>query len=343
MIEASFPVRISVRPQTIFSFALIAATVLPLISIAFAANHPFASPFVLLLVALGSTHVGATAYLLADADIRRFSVANPVRMIVIPGVMLVTGLVVFSRPGLVFTATLMAFFLFQTWHFGAQNIGVASFLSLSDRGQPLAPIEKLAIKAGSWVGMLGVLKAMSPTFMIGAEYAPLPVEVNELLSFFYNIGAVLAIPMTGVAVWLAAVAFHDGRAAFGTSIFLSVTFLFPMYLSHDYMIGFMSFVVAHGLQYLIFLGAHSASRDTDQPKRSVLIGPALLILVMLTAHLLWKVQAFGSTDFTVGIALVFSLSLIHFWVDRFIWRMRDKERADWIRSRFAPVIRSLVR
>jgi hypothetical protein len=190
VIEASLPVRTSVQPQTIFSFALIAATARPLISIAFAASHPFASPLVLLLVTLGSTHVGATAYLLADADVRRFCVANPVRMIAIPGVMLAAGLVVFSHPGPIFTATLMAYFLFQTWHFGAQNIGVASFISLSERGRSLTSFEKLAIKAGIWVGMLGVLKAMSPLFMIGAEYAPLPVEVNECLSLFYGVGAV---------------------------------------------------------------------------------------------------------------------------------------------------------
>jgi hypothetical protein len=104
-----------------------------------------------------------------------------------------------------------------------------------------------------------------------------------------------------------------------------VTFLFPMYLSHDYMIGFMSFVVAHGLQYLIFLGAHSAGRDTDQPKRSLFMGSALLVLVVLIANLLWKVQAFGSTDFTIGLALILLLTLIHFWVDRFLWRMRDKD------------------
>lgn len=343
MIEASLPARTSVRPQKTFSLALIAVTALPLISIAFAVSHPFASPLVLLLAALASTHVGATAYLLADADVRRFCVADPVRMIVIPGVMLAAGLIVLSHPGPIFTAALIAFFLFQTWHFGAQNIGVASFISLSERGRSLTSLEKLAIKAGIWIGMLGVLKAMSPTFMIGAEYVPLSVEVNECLSLFYDVGAVLAIPTAGVAVWLAIVALRDGRAVFGASIFLSVTFLFPMYLSHDYMIGFMSFVVAHGLQYLIFLGAHSAGQNTDRPKSSLFIRPALLVLVVLIANLLWKVQTFGSSDFMFGFALIQSLTLIHFWLDRFLWRMRDKGRAYWIKARFAAVIQPLAR
>jgi hypothetical protein len=155
--------RIAARPSAleapaIFSWALIGATVLPFVTMAFAEFHPIALPVVALLMALGGTHVVATSYLLSDPAIRRFCAANPVKMIVAPCMMLAGGIVLFSRPGPFFIVSLLSLFLYQAWHFGAQNIGVAAFISLSDRGRPLSPSEKRAIKLGIVIGMLGVLK-----------------------------------------------------------------------------------------------------------------------------------------------------------------------------------------
>src|SRR5271163_117182 len=146
VIEASLPVRTKVQPQTIFSWALIGATTLPFI--AFATHLTVVAPAVMVFLMLGGTHVGATTYLFSDPAIRQFCVANPVKMIAIPCALLVAVLAIFSQPGPLFTCAALAFFLLQTWHFGAQNIGVASFISLSDRGRPLSPAEKVAIRAG---------------------------------------------------------------------------------------------------------------------------------------------------------------------------------------------------
>jgi hypothetical protein len=148
-IEASVAARPSIfEAPALFSWALIGATVLPFLTMAFAEIHPVGLPIVTFLMAVGGAHVLATSYLLSDPAIRRFCMANPIKMIVVPCLLLVTGVFMFSRLGPFFIVSLLAVFLWQAWHFGAQNIGVAAFVSLSDRGRPLAPLEKLVIKLG---------------------------------------------------------------------------------------------------------------------------------------------------------------------------------------------------
>jgi hypothetical protein len=184
-----------IQPQMLFSWALVGATTLPFIS--FATNLASAVPALMFLFMLGGTHIVATAYLFNDPAIRRFCPVHPIKMIIVPSVILIAALAVFSRPNPLFTVATLVLFLFQAWHFGAQNIGVASFISLSERGRPLAPFEKTLIKVGIWVGILGVLKAMSPDFGIGASYVQLPAEAAAAIGSFYEIGKVLA--------------FNDGR------------------------------------------------------------------------------------------------------------------------------------
>jgi hypothetical protein len=127
-----------------------------------------------------------------------------------------------------------------------------------------------------------------------------------------------------------------------TSLFLSVTFLFPMYLTNDYMLGFTSFTVAHGLQYLIFLFVHSGHVRREFTKFTGALGfilpPVLLLTVMSVGNLLWN----GPTSKLVP-AIVPSLTLAHFWVDQFLWRTRDRQQGAWIKSRFAAVLGPVAR
>ena len=165
--------RRSSNAGVLFSAALILATVSPFFGIALTPAYPSIVPAVAFILLLGSTHVMATFYLLMDAGVRRFLCDHPVQMIAIPCALFAGGLVLFSRAGSpVFVAAVLLFYLWQTWHFGAQNIGVASFISLNDRGRPLDRKEKITIRIGVVIGMLGVLKAMAPTYMIGAQYMP---------------------------------------------------------------------------------------------------------------------------------------------------------------------------
>lgn len=346
-IESDAAIYSASRPANagaVFSAGLIIATVLPFFGIALTPAHPSIVPAVAFVLLLGSTHVFATFYLLTDGAVRQFFRAHPIQMIVIPCALFAVGMALFRAGSPVFVPAVLLFFLWQTWHFGAQNIGVAAFISLSDRGRPLARHEKIAIRAGVVVGMLGVLKAMAPTYMIGEQYVPLGPTVMSVLEFFYEVGLVSAVPLAGFALWLAAGAWVKQQYMFGIAIFLSVTFLFTMYLSRDYTLGFISFAAAHGLQYLVFLFAHSIGQSKEAVAKRLPIGliaaPVVLLLFMGAGRIIWS-HAFtdepgGSLPMVV--AFVLSLTLVHFWVDQFLWRMKNKDRAEWMRARFGYVL-----
>jgi len=267
-------------------------------------------------------------------------------MIVAPGCTLAGGMLIFSdSDSAVFVPAVLAFFLYQTWHFGAQNIGVAAFISLADRGKPLTRMEKVTIKMGIVVGMFGVLRVMAPTYMIGEQYMPIGSTAVRLMEFSYDVGALAAIPLTAGAFWLAVRAWCRKQYLFGIAIFLSVTYLFTMYLTRDYLLGFISFTTAHGLQYLIFLFTHSVNRRKQDLVASyspiaIIAAPAALLVAMVIGSLIFNnAPAIATTKLpSIGVAIVLSITLVHFWLDLFLWRMRNKERANWIRARFGFVL-----
>ncbi len=339
-ITLSQPAKGGARWKTFFSVALILATVLPIVAVLAAPMHQGIVTSVNFLVALGATHVFATTYLFTDPAVRSYIKAHPVRMGVVPLILLFGGIALLSIPSSpLFYAAVLGFFVYQTWHFGAQNIGVATFVSFTDRGRPLLPAEKTAIKCGIVCGMLGILKGMAPGYFVGPENMQMSEETLWLIDGAFRLGAISAALTAAAAVYFMLRAWREKYWLTGVSLFLSICFLLPMYIGRDYMVGIGSTAIAHGLQYLIFLSVHSGANKPAglNWRYGVFIAPAMLLLIVLFGHMLWSRAPTYKPDSlpTVGIAVLFSLTLVHFWLDQYLWRMKDKDRASWIKERFA--------
>ncbi|MBI3563092.1 MAG: hypothetical protein HY080_15390 [Gammaproteobacteria bacterium] len=333
---------------TIFSLTLIIVTILPAISIMVVPMYPSMGPRVVdFLVVLSSTHVFATLYLFTDPAIRLFVLRHPIKMILIPLVLILASILAFSSPEYpAFVAILLLFFLYQTWHFGAQNIGVATYVSLAERGRGLAPTEKITIRLGILCGMLGVLRALYPDFMIGKQYMPLDPVTLRVFDFLREIGSIAALVLSVLAAVFLLKAWRQQNFLYGIAIFFSITFLFPMYLSENYMIGFGSFAVAHGLQYLVFLSTHSLGTrisygNTPNIRFSFLFPPVILVATIFLGYLIWsKGPEIKSEHFTLfGMSIILGLTLAHFWIDQFLWKMKDRERAQWVKDRYRFLFR----
>jgi len=291
-----------------------------------------------LLGAVASTHVIATGYLLTDADVRSFMTAHPAKMIAVPAALAAVFGVALSMPGtMFFVLIVLAVFLYQTWHFGAQNIGVSSFVSFCERGRPLDILEKRAIRAGIVCGMFGILYAMPPTFGYTAEQMPVPQWLREILMWAHVLGKIAAALIAGLALLLAGRSLRKGGPMTALVLFTSICFFFPMYLSNDFLFAIGMFSTAHGLQYIVFLGAHSASGSSFNKgmKLGFLVAPMVLAGIMLLAHLFRPSLIAVSHENLplLGSILMGSLTLTHFWVDQHLWRM--KERGAWLKKRYA--------
>jgi hypothetical protein len=63
---------------------------------------------------------------------------------------------------------------------------------------------------------------------------------------------------------------------------------------------------------------------------------------MVAAHFVqvYLPQATTMAFPTIGVALLLSITVSHFWVDQYLWRMKHPDRAAWIKSRFGTVLQT---
>ena len=144
-----------------------------------------------------------------------------------------------------------------------------------------------------------VLQAMSPIIL-----DPLGLREVDAAHFAYELGAAMSIPLAGVAIWMMIQAFRDGYYRFGAAIVLSICFLFPMYVSHNLLLGYVSITISHGVQYMIFLFTHASS---EQPKPTNVRlakygGPTLLLAIVVVANLIWNTDLVETLEGTTVFA-----------------------------------------
>jgi predicted membrane channel-forming protein YqfA (hemolysin III family) len=155
-----------------FDFSLIAATLTPL---TFILLQQYAGSVAIItgaLAGLGATHVFATSYLFSDTTIRSFIAADPLRLAIIPGVIVAISIMaLLASPLWVAFVFVLIYVHYQAYHYGQQNLGVASFSSIGSRGKGMSDFERLTIRLGVLCGVLGTYHALWPALMIGgAEY-----------------------------------------------------------------------------------------------------------------------------------------------------------------------------
>src|SRR5262249_50970636 len=152
-----------------FGGLLIACTVVPFV---FACIQGTAPPIDTAILFLATIHVPMTAYLFCDPAIRMMARRRPGVLIVGPLACIAVSflftewlpaLLSESWPVVYFFAAL---FSWQSWHFGKQNVGVCSFLRLSQGAGLLPRQERRLIVAGTalgvLVGFLGTPDLLSP-------------------------------------------------------------------------------------------------------------------------------------------------------------------------------------
>jgi hypothetical protein len=129
--------------------------------------------------------------------------------------------------------------------------------------------------------------------------------------------------------------------------FTSVLFFLPVFLSTQMNIAFLSYAIAHGLQYLVFMGVVSAKATDGEQSRSISYGGilTLTVLILVAGLAFWRVgdlASFGvirsSATLTVLANFLFGAvlgaTMSHFVVDASAWKLSLAPQRAYITKRF---------
>jgi hypothetical protein len=281
---------------------------------------------VLLEFAGGGAHVAAGYYFFLEKNGRTILLAQWPKTILLPLCMAVAyGMVFLKGSEALKAAALLFYFVWQTWHYQRQNFGVASFMMRADQQAPLGSKEKLPMQLAAIAAILALVR-------------------------LYNLGNGLVQPLIVHVIWIAAaclqgvailvalvVAFsirhQQGAARRMTLIGLGTLFFLPSFLYANPINAVLSYALAHGLQYLVFMGY------IGDRQRSRLTGWArLIVLTLALGGLLALMQSrTGSParEFIFGVYL--SMVMTHFVMDGIIWRLRHAPQRAYMGKIFSFV------
>ncbi|HEY0380002.1 MAG TPA: hypothetical protein VGC87_24020 [Pyrinomonadaceae bacterium] len=327
-----------------FLVALLISTWLPIIFFILLAPTGEASgglagvKYVLLF--LGTAHVPTTFFFYTDTEFSEIIRGHKVRYVYVPILLTAATGLAFALAGHALQAfILLAYWAWQAFHYGRQNVGIYAFASIAQTGTAPHRAEKLAIEFGTVLGILGTFK------ILGMAVAPdyLHATFNHLYDAGYV--AFAAVFVFSLVVYLK---FYRDTTAFKTLFFFtSVFFFFPVFVSTEMNVAFLSYAIAHGLQYIIFMTVISANaKGGDQPRKALRRNVWKLVLLLLVAGLaFWRVgdlkqvELVKSSWFYTGVAdflfgAVLGATMSHFVIDAGAWKLSMARQRAYISKRF---------
>ena len=299
-----------------------------------------------ILLFLSTAHVPATLFFYTDKEFAGIVRSKPARYIYFPLLLTIaTGLLVAFANITTQAFVFLTFWGWQAFHYGRQNVGVYAFVSIAEKGKPAAQLEKLAIDAGTICGILGTFK------ILGSNVSP--VYLHGTLDLLYQLGRVGLIVVAAFSVFVYLKSFKETTWLKTIFFFTLVFFFFPIWLSQNINITFLSYAIAHGLQYITFMSVVSLNSRPDSeasafPYRSV---GKFLVFLLLVGFVFYRAEDLRalesirnsvaltrSVDFLVGAIL--GATMAHFVIDAGAWRLSKVAQRAYMSKRFGFLLKS---
>ncbi|HEU4639290.1 MAG TPA: hypothetical protein VFS84_10590, partial [Candidatus Binatia bacterium] len=186
------------------------------------------------LLFLGTAHVPATIFFYTDKDFSEILRKHKARYIYLPIVLTIGTGLLFAFANTLFQAyILLMFWAWQAFHYGRQNTGIYSFVSIATRGAAPDKYERLMIELGTLCGIIGTFKilgtAVAPNYLHGSF---------ELL---YRFGALVfaVILLASIVVYVRN--FKRTGPLLTIFYFTLVCFFLPVFISTDMNVAFYSY------------------------------------------------------------------------------------------------------
>ena len=313
----------------VFLVALAVASLLPIVFIP-ATYHvfPISGAFyvVTAINLLGATfHVAATGWFFTDSSMRAYFRSKPVRYLVVPTSIIIVSALAFQFLDRTITSYLLgAYLLWQLWHYQKQNFGVLSFVSAGTDGVPLSKWERRTLAVAALPGLLGFLRFFdiglperAPEFLLAYQVG---LASYGLVAVFFGIALSKCPPLRTNRLRLA-------FFTYGTLFFL------PTYLFPDAASAISGFALAHGLQYLVFMGVVSGRSKNPLASGALLLGISLIGYFLLSRGMIIRdLVNLPYAGLIQGAAL--GVVMVHFVMDADIWRMRGTFQRGYMRAKF---------
>ena len=291
----------------------------------------------LVFLFLGTAHVPATLFFYTDAEFKPIIQQHRSRYIYVPiALTILTGLV-FAFANVVTQAFVLLFYwAWQAFHYGRQNVGIYSFASIAETSKSPTKEERLAIEAGTLLAILGTFK------ILGMAVAP--AYLHRTFDYLYQFGLVAFVGVLIFSVVVYVRSFQYTTLFKTLFFFTAVLFFLPVFVSTDNNIAFLSYAIAHGLQYIIFMAVISSTTGTRGAQTYKTVA-TFLALLLIVGFMFWRVNdlrefqfvknawAYArAADFLFGAVLGATMS--HFVVDADAWRLRLQRQRAYITKRF---------
>lgn len=294
-----------------------------------------------LLLFLGTAHVPATLFFYIDKDFSEIIRKHKARYIYFPILLtLATGLLFAFASAVVQAYILLMYWSWQAFHYGRQNTGIYSFISIAQRGAGPSKYEKLVIDLGTWCGIVGTFK------ILGSGVAP--PYLHRLFDTLYWAGTFAFVLVLLASVIVYAQNLKRTTPLLTVFYFTLVCFFLPVFLSTNVNIAFFSYAIAHGVQYILFMTVVSLNFDPHGAAKRLQIGNAvkLLLLTLIAGFAFYRAGDLKSVelitahatlirlvDFFIGAIL--GATMAHFVVDAGAWRLSQSLQRMYIGKRFA--------
>jgi len=290
-----------------------------------------------LLTLVAAPHVLATACLLFDRqDLAGISRPGVTIYAVPAALMAANYAILLAAPLWTVLIYMLIYVHFSMWHFGRQNLGVMAFAARIGKGRAMDAFERRTVMAGVLAGVLGGYHMFAPTLMLDVAAWPLDVTpIDPVFSRLWYGGALIfavLVPVTAFHV----VRHRDRYDGLSLALYLGCVFFFvPAYLSDHPLFLLVSWSIAHGVQYLVFVAYHAAGKTHGRLGLSALVPAGIFIACLAGGVVLWRltrtVQATGdATTIRVLVATTTALTLAHYWIDAFLWKFGTPERRAWL-------------
>ena len=305
--------------QKIFFYSLVLATALPVMWLGFGLvwfrqNQADISAALLPVIAIsGIGHVGATAFFYFDREFFRLIGENKQRFFLWPAMLAIGCVAVFSTNLGAWRLLVTGFFAWQLYHFQRQNYGLIAFAS---RGAGLSRLPREL----NWMLNFGVAGAVCNLLRRIELKGALPSAIA------YDLSVALFIAST-VLLLKVLLTTPRLRADLPCLIFtvLGWMFFLPTLVSTNDLVGYWSYAIAHGAQYIIFMIVVSGNRKHGTT--------ALALFLVLFAAMLLAFDHLSRSG--AGVAAYTGLVMGHFLIDAKIWRLREPIQGGLIKQRFA--------